>query len=191
MSINYSIVVPAYQEAANIKPLTTQIFAALTAKGMADETELIIVDDNSPDDTAKFCTELKADGYNVRAIVRTKERGLSSAVMHGFNESRGSVCWPTQPPLYPLPLRPSILKAVLSDKMVNGGRKDVPGEVFLALNRLHIPKKELQPKNNTFHNIQPHTVPSLHGRGSAAPPYLRTGYAEGTQHTGGQVCAWD
>jgi len=88
MAIENSIVVPAYHERLNIKPLTTRLFAAL---GNADskKTELIYVDDNSNDGSVEEVEALQKQGYNIRIIVRTTERGLSSAVLRGFEESKG------------------------------------------------------------------------------------------------------
>eukprot|EP01063_Lacrimia_lanifica_P002810 TRINITY_DN11518_c0_g1_i1.p2 TRINITY_DN11518_c0_g1~~TRINITY_DN11518_c0_g1_i1.p2 ORF type:complete len:264 (+),score=111.26 TRINITY_DN11518_c0_g1_i1:71-862(+) len=87
--VNVSVVVPTYKEAANLGQLTKRLFAALKKAGM-DDVELLIVDDNSPDDTSKVCKVLKEEGYNIRLIVRTKERGLSSAVLRGFDDGFGS-----------------------------------------------------------------------------------------------------
>ncbi|AAS52409.1 AEL275Cp [Eremothecium gossypii ATCC 10895] len=88
MSIENSVVVPAYHERPNIKPLATRLFAAL---GNADskKTELIFVDDNSQDGSVEEVEALAKQGYNVRIIVRTDERGLSSAVLKGFYEAKG------------------------------------------------------------------------------------------------------
>lgn len=86
--VSQSVIVPAYKEKLNIKPLTQRLFAALGNDGTRD-TELIFVDDNSQDGSVEEVEELKKQGYNVRIIVRTKERGLSSAVLHGFHEAEG------------------------------------------------------------------------------------------------------
>lgn len=80
-----SIVVPAYRESANLKPLTERIFAA--TRKAAIEAELIIVDDNSQDGTESVVDSLASD-YPVRLVVRTDQRGLSSAVLAGFAEAR-------------------------------------------------------------------------------------------------------
>ncbi|CAH02077.1 Dpm1 [Kluyveromyces lactis] len=88
MSIENSVVVPAYHEKLNIKPLTTRLFQALGKEG-SNITELIFVDDNSQDGSVEEVEALKKQGYNVRIIVRTDERGLSSAVLKGFHEAKG------------------------------------------------------------------------------------------------------
>ena len=88
MSIVNSVIVPAYHEKLNIKPLTTRLFAALGNEG-SKNTELIFVDDNSNDGSVEEVEKLKKEGYNIRIIVRTDERGLSSAVLKGFYEAKG------------------------------------------------------------------------------------------------------
>jgi dolichol-phosphate mannosyltransferase len=73
-----AVVVPAYKEAQNITPLTERLFAALK------NCCLIIVDDNSCDGSKEIVDKLSKK-YPIEILVRTKERGLSSAVLHGFN----------------------------------------------------------------------------------------------------------
>ncbi|KAK9469464.1 nucleotide-diphospho-sugar transferase, partial [Lipomyces arxii] len=81
-----SVIVPAYHEQANIRALTTRLFKALEDPS---KTELIFVDDNSRDGSVEEVEKLKNEGYNVDIIVRTTERGLSSAVIRGFMDAHG------------------------------------------------------------------------------------------------------
>lgn len=90
--IQYSVIVPAFRENGNIRPLVTRIFTALKridSPVPAEQTEVIIVDDNSRDGSVETVQALQQEGYNVRIIVRTTERGLSSAVVRGFQEAAG------------------------------------------------------------------------------------------------------
>lgn len=90
--IHYSVIVPAYKENGNIRPLITRIFDALRTSDSpvpAEQVEVIIVDDNSRDGSVENVQALQREGYNVRIIVRTTERGLSSAVVRGFQEALG------------------------------------------------------------------------------------------------------
>ena len=90
--IQYSVIVPAYKENGNLKPLVSRIFGALRRTDSPippDQVEIIIVDDNSRDGSVETVTLLQQEGYNVRIIVRTMDRGLSSAVVRGFQEALG------------------------------------------------------------------------------------------------------
>jgi len=89
-----SVIVPAYKEAGNIKELVERLFAAFenNGKGIKKENvELIIVDDNSGDGTVEEVEKLKNRGYAVDIVVRTNQRGLSSAVLRGFEEAHGTL----------------------------------------------------------------------------------------------------
>jgi dolichol-phosphate mannosyltransferase len=82
-----SIVVPALNEAPNLRPLIEQIAAAMGARAY----EIIIVDDNSTDDTQAVVVAL-ARSHPVRIVVRTQAKdGLSGAVLRGFAEARGEI----------------------------------------------------------------------------------------------------
>ncbi len=83
-----SVVVPTYNERENMGPLIETVFHALYSKGI--EAELIIVDDDSPDDTAGAARAM-ATMYPIRCIVRRKEKGLATAVLRGMAEARGDV----------------------------------------------------------------------------------------------------
>jgi dolichol-phosphate mannosyltransferase len=83
--INLSVIVPALNEAANLPTLAERIHAALGGRTY----ELLIVDDNSRDNTQAVCAEL-ATKYPLRLIVRTEPKdGLSGAVLHGMAEAKG------------------------------------------------------------------------------------------------------
>jgi len=88
--VQVSIIVPSYKEGANVKPLVTRVFAAFEKKNKKDGVELIFVDDNSRDGSEEEVLKL-GEKYPVRIVVRTKERGLSSAVIRGFTEAKGKI----------------------------------------------------------------------------------------------------
>ncbi|MCP4593635.1 MAG: polyprenol monophosphomannose synthase [bacterium] len=83
-----SVVVPTYREADNLRPLCERVFAATRASAI--EAEMIIVDDDSDDGSEAIVAEL-ANDFDVRIVVRRGERGLSSAVVRGFEEARHEV----------------------------------------------------------------------------------------------------
>jgi len=62
----------------------------LAAALVAQDWELIIVDDGSPDGTADLA-ESYADAHPVRVVRRPGKAGLASAVLAGFAQARGDV----------------------------------------------------------------------------------------------------
>lgn len=83
-----SIVIPAYREAENLPVIIPRLNEALSCAGLA--AEIIVVDDYSGDGTTEVCGELSQQ-YPVRLETRHRERGLSSAVLHGLRAARGDV----------------------------------------------------------------------------------------------------
>lgn len=75
-----SIIIPTLNEAGNIAPLFTRILTSF--QGSAIRPEIIIVDDNSTDTTRQEAFEF-ATKTNLKVLHRTKERGLSTAVIAG------------------------------------------------------------------------------------------------------------
>lgn len=86
--IENTLVIPTYRERPNIAPLVHAIFGALS-EAMADRTEVLIVDDDSRDGTEEEVARLESDGWRVGVLTRTGERGLSGAVLRGFERARG------------------------------------------------------------------------------------------------------
>jgi len=74
-----SIVVPTFNESANVGELTRRLSEAL--RGIA--WELVFVDDDSPDRTAESVRRLAEQDARVRVIQRIGRRGLSSACVEG------------------------------------------------------------------------------------------------------------
>ncbi len=87
MSLSVDIVVPAYQEGENIKPLVERI--AGVRETASFDINVFIVDDNSQDGTEQAVKDLSLDWVNL--IVRTEDRGLSSAVLRGLDEGSGDI----------------------------------------------------------------------------------------------------
>jgi len=82
--IRISVVIPTYKEVENIPLISEEIAASL-----ADQNyEIIFVDDNSCDGSFDAVTGL-ADRIPARMIVRTEDRGLSTAVIRGIEEAKG------------------------------------------------------------------------------------------------------
>ncbi len=79
-----SIIVPAYREAENLRPLAQRLAQALAGR----DWELLVVDDDSCDGSIETVTQL-ARTIPVRIEVRTRPpRDLSLAVLHGMRCAR-------------------------------------------------------------------------------------------------------
>ena len=73
-----AIVIPTYNEAANVGVLLRRILA------VGPEYRAIVVDDNSPDGTANVVRELAAVEPRVQLLLRTADKGFGMAVRAGL-----------------------------------------------------------------------------------------------------------
>ena len=64
-----SIVVPTYNEAANVGPLIDRCRAAMAPEVPSCPLEFVIVDDNSPDGTGRLCQELAKGCPDMRVFI--------------------------------------------------------------------------------------------------------------------------
>lgn len=90
--IYFSLVIPTYNEAANINKIVQILTQLLNESNfLPGDYELIIVDDDSPDGTWKVAQSLVSEFPQVRVMRRQYERGLSSAVIRGWQAARGEI----------------------------------------------------------------------------------------------------
>lgn len=78
---NIVIFTPTYNEADNIEIFVKQVFEVLP------QCKILVVDDNSPDGTAKKVEELKKDYPNLYLLVRKEKRGRGWAGIDGFKKA--------------------------------------------------------------------------------------------------------
>ncbi|MBW4510551.1 MAG: glycosyltransferase [Scytonematopsis contorta HA4267-MV1] len=86
----FSLVIPTYKERENIKNVV-KILTQILNQSIPGEYELIVVDDNSPDRTWEVAQSLIPEFPHLRVMRRTQERGLSSAVVRGWQVARGQI----------------------------------------------------------------------------------------------------
>lgn len=72
------VVVPTYNERANIQALIDRLFAA------CGECDLLVVDDSSPDGTAQVVRERAASDARISLLSRRAKAGLGTAYIAGF-----------------------------------------------------------------------------------------------------------
>ncbi len=81
-----SIVFPTYNEKDNIGPLILDVL-----KYTPPDTEIIVVDDDSPDGTWQIVEDLQKTLPRLRLNRRTNERGLTSALRAGIASATGDI----------------------------------------------------------------------------------------------------
>ena len=72
------VIIPTYNEALNIKFIINEIFKT------CPDTNILIVDDNSPDGTAEIVHQML--DKRIYILKRTKKQGLASAYIEGFKK---------------------------------------------------------------------------------------------------------
>ncbi len=88
--IYFSLVIPTYNECKNVKSIVEQLSQLLDGS-IPGDYELIVVDDNSPDRTWEVALSLTPEYPQLWVMRREKERGLSTAVIRGWQAARGEV----------------------------------------------------------------------------------------------------
>jgi dolichol-phosphate mannosyltransferase len=81
-----SVIFPTYNEKDNIGPLIEEIL-----KYTPSSTEVIVVDDNSPDGTWQVVERMRKDLPNLYLLRRMDKRGLASALREGIAFSKGEI----------------------------------------------------------------------------------------------------
>ncbi len=87
MTAELSLVIPTFNESGNLRELIRRVDAALN--GVA--WEMIVVDDNSPDGTARLAKQIAQEDGRVRCIRRVNRRGLAGACIEGMLASAAPV----------------------------------------------------------------------------------------------------
>jgi dolichol-phosphate mannosyltransferase len=119
-----SIIVPTYNERDNIVPLIERLSQTFANR----DYEILLVDDNSKDGTIDIAAKL-AEKYPVKVLVRLSERGLATAVLHGFKYAKGNIIGVMDADLqHPPEVNAALLKAIengadmaVASRYVSGG----------------------------------------------------------------------
>lgn len=84
-----SVILPTYNEKGNIIELVDEIIGQLSLMNI--EIEIVVVDDNSPDNTGKLVQDRFFDDEGVKVFIRTEERGFATAIRYGIEKSSGDI----------------------------------------------------------------------------------------------------
>ncbi len=85
--MKFSLIIPTYNERENITVLINKLLKLLKPFNY----EIIVVDDNSPDQTWKLVQDTYKKNKRVRIIRRMNKRERSSAIIQGFDKAKGDI----------------------------------------------------------------------------------------------------
>jgi len=103
-----SILLPVLNESDNLKILIPELHKVLRR----EKFEIIVIDDNSKDDTEKTIKNFKKK-YNIKYLLRKDKKGLSSAVVDGISLAKGDLILVMDSDLsHPPEVIPQILKSI-------------------------------------------------------------------------------
>lgn len=86
-AVTLSVVVPVFNEQANLDPLTARLLPVL--RSLTDSFEILFVDDGSRDDTAVRVEELAEANPEIRLIRLARNFGHQVALVAGMEHARG------------------------------------------------------------------------------------------------------
>jgi len=84
-----SVILPTFNEAGHINLLISKILDIFSDRKI--NCEAIVIDDNSPDGTARVVSDKFNTDSRVKLIIRKNESGLASAIKRGIIESNGDI----------------------------------------------------------------------------------------------------
>ncbi|MEQ9423292.1 MAG: glycosyltransferase family 2 protein [Cyclobacteriaceae bacterium] len=82
-----SVIIPAYNEAANIKRTTRLLHRSLIRANIPHE--ILVINDNSQDETEEVLNKLQREVSTLRYINSTNENGFGFAVREGLDNFKG------------------------------------------------------------------------------------------------------
>ena len=88
--VKFSLIIPTFNESQNIAEII-DILSQILDRTIPQEYELIVVDDDSPDRTWELASQLIPQYPQLRVIRRETERGLSTAVIRGWQAAQGEI----------------------------------------------------------------------------------------------------
>jgi len=120
----FSLVIPTFNEAENIRILISRLQQVLQKY----EYEIIIVDDDSPDQTWKIVQDYGKHDNRIKCLRRFNKKGLSRAVIDGFGMSTGEFLGVMDADLqHDEKLLPKMLELLEKNTIVIGSRKVYEG----------------------------------------------------------------
>lgn len=117
-----ALVIPTLREAESLRVVLGRVCAALEAT--AAPFEVLVVDDDSQDGTEELVSRMSREDDRIRLLVRQGERGLSGAILHGWQHTDAEILAVMDADLqHPPNMLPELIKAMhQGHDMVVGSR---------------------------------------------------------------------
>jgi glycosyltransferase involved in cell wall biosynthesis len=132
----YSIVIPAYNESARLGGTLEKVLAYVHARGW--DTEVIVVDDGSQDNTADIVRTFAAKDPAVRLVANPGNRGKGYSVCNGMLHARGGIVIFSDADLSsPIEEAPKLLQALAAGADIAIGSRWLRAETQTQRQPLH------------------------------------------------------
>jgi len=121
-----ALVIPTLCEAENIGGLLDSVRAVLDPLNIP--YEILVVDDDSSDGTGELVSMISQQDPRVRLLVRKGERGLSGAILHGWQHTDAGILGVMDADLqHPPELLPQLLEGIHDGRDMVIGSRYTPG----------------------------------------------------------------
>jgi dolichol-phosphate mannosyltransferase len=121
-----ALVIPTLCEAENIVGLLDRVRSVLDPLHVP--YEILVVDDDSCDGTAALVRAIGVEDPRVRLLIRKGERGLSGAILHGWQRTDATILGVMDADLqHPPELLPELIYAMREGRDVAIGSRYTPG----------------------------------------------------------------
>jgi dolichol-phosphate mannosyltransferase len=121
-----ALAIPTLCEAGNLSALLDRVRGALDPLNV--DYEILIVDDDSCDGTAEIVSTIAQQDPRIRLLVRKGQRGLSGAILHGWDNTDASIVGVMDADFqHPPELLPELTAAIASGCDLVIGSRYTPG----------------------------------------------------------------
>jgi dolichyl-phosphate beta-glucosyltransferase len=134
--VNYSIVIPAYNEGKRLAPTLEKVLAYVGQQGW--DAEVIVVNDGSRDNTAEIVGKFAEVNPQVRLVENSGNRGKGYSVRNGMLKAQGEVIVFSDADLSsPIEEMPKLLQAIADGADVAIGSRWLRADLQTTRQSLH------------------------------------------------------
>ncbi len=134
--MNYSIVIPAYNEGKRLGPTLEKVLAYVRRQGW--DAEVIVVNDGSRDNTAEIVRRFAETNPQLRLVENPGNRGKGYSVRHGMLKAQGEIIVFSDADLSsPIEEMPKLLQAIAEGADIAIGSRWLQAKLQTTRQSLH------------------------------------------------------